>query len=138
MNAPWPNAKTHQLFQVPERGCPKGPTTGRPSGPNAPAHPASRQPALVAMQVTGGELRLAARLMPVELPAGTDLAMRAVLILFPGRQHSLDLLTAARGGQAVPAVAAVRGSFEVRGKLTVGRAPSETATTTRSRRACGY
>jgi hypothetical protein len=36
MNAPWPNPKTHRLFQVPERGCSQGQRLG--------LHPAQTPP----------------------------------------------------------------------------------------------
>lgn len=69
MNAPWPNAKTHRPFQVPERGCSQGQRLGVHPAQTPPHTPRAGQPPQVAMQVTGGELRLAVRLLPVELPA---------------------------------------------------------------------
>lgn len=69
MNAPWSNAKTHQLFQVPERGCSQGQWLGVHPAQTPPHIPRAGQPAQVAMQVTGGELRLVIHLLLVELPA---------------------------------------------------------------------
>ncbi|MGW1029842.1 hypothetical protein ACWD4J_40275 [Streptomyces sp. NPDC002577] len=69
MNAPWPHAKTHRLFQVPEHGCSQGQRLGVHPAQTPPHTPRAGQPAQVAMQVTGGELRLAVRPLPVELPA---------------------------------------------------------------------
>ncbi|MFF2503543.1 hypothetical protein ACFVTY_09225 [Streptomyces sp. NPDC058067] len=68
MNAPWPNAKIHRLFQVPERGCSPGQRLGVHPTQTPPHAPRAGQPARVAMQVTGCELRLVIRLLPVELP----------------------------------------------------------------------
>ncbi|GGJ55872.1 hypothetical protein [Streptomyces brasiliensis] len=67
MNAPWSNAKTHRLFQVPERGCLQGQRLGLHPAQTPPHTPRAGQPAQVAMQVTGSELRLAVRPLPVEL-----------------------------------------------------------------------
>ncbi|GED90576.1 hypothetical protein TNCT6_76610 [Streptomyces sp. 6-11-2] len=69
MNAPWPNARTHRLFQVPECGCSQGQRLGVHPAQTPPHTPRTGQPAQVAMQVTGGELRLAVCLMPFEPPA---------------------------------------------------------------------
>ncbi|WP_326793170.1 hypothetical protein OHA79_39595 [Streptomyces sp. NBC_00841] len=69
MNAPWPNAKTHRLFQVPERGCSQGRRLGVHPAQTPPHTPRAGQPTQVAMQVTGGERRLAVRLLPGKLPA---------------------------------------------------------------------
>lgn len=69
MNAPWPNAGTHRLFQVPERGCSRRQRLGVHPAQTPPHTPRAGQPAQVAIQVTGGELRLAVCLMPIEPPA---------------------------------------------------------------------
>ncbi|MEU6572654.1 hypothetical protein [Streptomyces sp. NPDC046805] len=69
MNAPWPNAKTHRLFQVPERGCSQGRRLGLHPAQTPPHTPRTGQPAQVAMQVTDGELHLAVRPLPVERPS---------------------------------------------------------------------
>jgi hypothetical protein len=69
MNAPWPNAKTHPLFQVPERGYSQGQRLGLHPAQTPPNTPRAGQPAQVTMQVTGGELRLTVSPLPVELPA---------------------------------------------------------------------
>lgn len=69
MNAPWPNAKTQRLFQVPERGCSQGQRLGAHPAQTPPRIPRAGQPVQVTMQATGGELRFAVRLLPVELPA---------------------------------------------------------------------
>ncbi|MEU0835694.1 hypothetical protein [Streptomyces sp. NPDC005969] len=69
MNAPWPNPKTHRLFQVPERDCSQGQRLSLHPAQTPPHTPRAGQPAQVATQVTGGELHLTARPLPVELPA---------------------------------------------------------------------
>lgn len=68
-NAPWPNAKAHRLYQPPERGCSQGQQLSIHPTRTPPHTPRAGQPAQVAMQVTGGEPRLAVCLMPVESPA---------------------------------------------------------------------
>lgn len=67
MNAPWPNAKTHRLFQVPERGCSQGQQRGIHPAHTPPHTPRAGQPTQAAMQVIGGELRLTVSLLMVEL-----------------------------------------------------------------------
>ncbi len=67
-NAPWPNTMTHRLFQAPERGCSQGQPLGLHPAQTPPHTPQAEQPAQVAVQVTGGELRLAVGVMPVKLP----------------------------------------------------------------------
>lgn len=66
MNAPWPNARTHRLFQVPECGCSQEQRLGVHPAQTPPHTPRTGRPAQVAMQVTGGELRLAIGLLPFE------------------------------------------------------------------------
>lgn len=84
MNPPWPNAKTHPLFRVPERGCSQEQQPGLQPAQMPPHTPRAGQPAQVAMQVTGGELRLATSPPPVRLPAvaaatGDEFACKAWL-----------------------------------------------------------
>lgn len=69
MNAPWPNAKTHRLFQVSERGCSQGQRLGVHPAQTPPHTPRAGQPTQVAMQVTDGELLLSVRPLPGEIPA---------------------------------------------------------------------
>ncbi|MDX2705033.1 hypothetical protein PV350_19510 [Streptomyces sp. PA03-6a] len=84
MNAPWPNAKTHRLFQVPERRCSQGRQLGLHPAQTPPHTPLAGQPAQVAMQVTGGEVCLATSPPAVRLPAvaaatGDEFARKAWL-----------------------------------------------------------
>lgn len=69
MNAPWSNAKTHRLFQVPERGCSPGQRLSLHRAQTPPHTPRARQPAQVAMQVTGGPRRRYAHLTGPRPPA---------------------------------------------------------------------
>ncbi|MFE7711628.1 hypothetical protein ACFU6I_39070 [Streptomyces sp. NPDC057486] len=69
MNAPWPDPQTHRLFQVPGRGCSQGQRLGLHPAQTPPHTVRAGQPAQVATQVTGGELRLTAGPLPVEPPA---------------------------------------------------------------------
>lgn len=69
MNAPWPNAQTHQPFQMPERDCSQGQRLGVHPAQTPPHVLRAGQPAQVAIQVTGGELRLVIGLLPIDLPA---------------------------------------------------------------------
>jgi hypothetical protein len=69
MNAPWPKAKTHRLFQVPERGCSPRQWLGVHPAQTPPLTPWAEQPPQATMQVTGTELRLDVCLMSGEHPA---------------------------------------------------------------------
>ncbi|MFE7313987.1 hypothetical protein ACFU7T_12890 [Streptomyces sp. NPDC057555] len=71
MNTPWPNAKTHRLFRMLQRGCSQGQRLGLHPTPPPPYTPRTGKPAPVAMQITGGELRLAVVPLPVELATVT-------------------------------------------------------------------
>ncbi|MGW2908243.1 hypothetical protein ACWC91_38345 [Streptomyces sp. NPDC001204] len=101
MNAPWPNARPHRLFQVRESGCSQEQWLGVHPAQTPPHTPRAGHPAQVAMQVTGGELRLAVYLLPFDPPAvaaatGDELTCEAWLCRPPVHAWSGKTRCAAR------------------------------------------
>ncbi|MFJ6563015.1 hypothetical protein ACIQMV_24760 [Streptomyces sp. NPDC091412] len=103
MNAPWPNARTHRLFQVPECGCSQGQRLG--------VHPwrGRRTPANPSCQVH----REASSQAPAHETAGTDSGLPAHLLRISFRDdecrppvHAWSGKTRCAAGAPAPTAAA--------------------------------